>query len=161
MANADDIEQPGDPRHADHPKYLCELGRATYAAARLAGIAFDILRVFDQVASSAMYNDPLGGLLNRLNGFKRRQPSLPGLVGFIAQMDRARDTRNDLIHALPVKHGLHRRKSDDLGYVRNLFTVEDLRAVAEELEAVHRAGSSVLYHDGGAAVNAWYAAGGS
>ena len=38
-------EWAGDPGHPSHNDYLLELGRATYAAAGLAGIAFDVLRI--------------------------------------------------------------------------------------------------------------------
>jgi len=41
-------------------------------------------------------------------------------------LDEARDDRNDLLHALPVAYGLHRRKTNELGYVRDLYDVEDL-----------------------------------
>jgi hypothetical protein len=70
-------------------------------------------------------------------------------------------TRNDLLHALPVKDGLHRRHTQDLYRVRNFFDVEHLAVAAKELEDVWTQGSRLLYHDGGAAVQAWYAAGGS
>ena len=70
-------------------------------------------------------------------------------------------TRIDLAHALPVKDGLHRRVTRDLHYVRNFFHVEDVAAAAQELEHAWQEGSRILYHDGGASVNAWYAAGGS
>jgi hypothetical protein len=133
----------------------------TYAAARVVGIAFDILRVLDGVSSAEMYSDVLGRLINRLRGLQARRPMLPGLASFIGQLEGARDTRNDVLHALPVKDGLHRRTSHDLGRVRNFFTVDDLRAAADQLEAAHVAGSRILYHDGGAAVHAWCAAGGS
>jgi hypothetical protein len=50
--------------------------------------------------------------------------------------------------------------SKDGHYVRNFYTVDDLREVADQLEAVQRAGNTLLYQDDGAAVRAWYAAGG-
>ena len=69
-------------------------------------------------------------------------------------------TRNNIAHALPVKDGLHRRVAQDLHYVRNFFSVEDVAAAALELEQAWQEGSRVLFHDGGASVSAWYAAGG-
>lgn len=38
-----DAEFPGDVDHPDHDAFLLELGRATFVAAGLAGIAFDVL----------------------------------------------------------------------------------------------------------------------
>lgn len=154
------IEAAGDPRHPDHDAFLAELGGATYASLCVAGISFDILRVFDHVPSPQMYNDPLGALLKRLRGLSARQPGLLGLGEFIETLEAALETRNDLLHALPVQNGLHRRTSKDLSRVRNFFTVEDLRAATLELQRAHRAGSTLLYHDGGTAVQAWYEAGG-
>jgi hypothetical protein len=151
MTDPHAIEHPGDTRHPDHKSYLAELGRATYAAARVAGIAFDILRVFDGTSSADMYEDPLGRLVKRL----------PGLTSFVATMRSAKVIRNDLVHAFPVKDGLHRRVTHDANYIRNFFTVEDVAAAALELERAWHEGNHFLYHDGGAAVKAWYAAGGS
>jgi hypothetical protein len=153
-----EITHAGDPRHVDHESWLLELGRATYEASRVSGICFDILRVFSRVDSAAMYSDPLGTLLSRLEGLLAKQPTLPGLQDFVASLRASKETRNDLIHALPVKDGLHRRLSKDLHYVRNFYTVEDLEAVTAELRTTHRLGSGVLYHDGGASVKAWYTA---
>jgi hypothetical protein len=113
------------------------------------------------MTSAPMYNDPLGTLLNRLQGLNHHQPDLPGLSAFVDQPETAVKTRNDLFHALPVKDGLHRRTAKDATYVRNFYTVEDVRKAVEELVATHRAGFGVLYHDGAAAVRAWYEKGGS
>jgi hypothetical protein len=161
MTTPDAINHPGDPRHPGHARFLAELGRAAYAAARVAGISFDILRVFDGASSADMYSDPLGRLVRKLAALEGRMPTLPGLNLFVATMQTALITRNDLAHALPVKDGLHRRVTQDPSYLRNFFTVEDVCAAALELEHAWRQGSQVMYHDGGAAVNAWYAAGGS
>ena len=48
-------DHPGDPNHPDHEAYLLELGRATYAAAGLAGIAFDVLRIHGGFDSADLY----------------------------------------------------------------------------------------------------------
>lgn len=101
-------EYPGDPGHPDHEEYLLELGRATYAAAGLSGIAFDVLRIHGGFDSAALYSDPLGTLENRLHS---SGPCLEDINEFLSLLSRAREARNDLIHALPVKHGLHRRIS--------------------------------------------------
>lgn len=69
-----------------------------------------ILRVFDRVASAEMYDDPLGGLIKRLRGSLGRYHMPPGLSGFIDELEAACQTRNDLLHALPVKDGHHRRR---------------------------------------------------
>jgi hypothetical protein len=150
----------GDTRHPDHDSFLLELGRATFAAARLAVICFDILRVRKGVPGRDMYEDPLGTLKGRLTPLMRSSP-VPGLADFVDQLKCARVARNDLLHALPVKDGLQRRKKDDPRYVRNLFTVADVQEVTAVLSAAHRTGSDVLYHDNGAAVRAWYEGGGT
>jgi hypothetical protein len=151
----------GDPRHPDHGAFLSELGRTTYMAARVAGISFDILRVFDRVPSADMYEDALGRLCRRVEDLSERRPELPGLAEFIVSLGIARVTRNDLLHALPVKDGLHRRISGANAYIRTFYTVEDLRNATRELENAWRLGSQLLYHDDGAAVRAWYEAGGT
>ena len=147
-------QYPGDPRHPDHDAFLLELGHATLAASMLAGIAFDILRVHKNALSADLYNDPLGRLEKKMREFP--PDGLPGLEEFMTQLTSARTSRNDLLHALPVQHGLHRRRKEDLGFVRNFFNVEDLRAVREELLSAHRKGSAVLYSDEGAAIKKWY-----
>ena len=44
---------------------------------------------------------------------------------------------------------------DDPHYVRNFFSLDDLESATVELNEAHRAGSAILYHDGGAAVRRW------
>lgn len=146
-------EYAGDPGHPDHEDYLLELGRATYAATGLAGIAFDVLRIHSGFDSAALYNDPLGTLENRL---KTSRPPLDGLDEFLLLLAKARVVRNDLIHALPVKHGLHRRTSKDLSYVRNFYSVESLREARALFKQTRSKGNKVLYSDGGAAIRRWY-----
>jgi hypothetical protein len=150
-------QHSGDPQHPNHEEWLLELGRASYAAARVAGICFDLARVFGSVDSADMYNDPLGTLINRLNPLEKKG-AVPGLGAFIKQLDSARGDRNDLLHALPVAHGLHRRSSKDSGYVRNFFDVGDLEPVTRSLSEAARRGNELLYQDGGAAVSSWYRA---
>ncbi len=148
-------EWAGDPGHPSHNDYLLELGRATYAAAGLAGIAFDVLRIHGGVDSAGLYSDPLGTLQGRLNN---NPPPLDGIDGFLVLLDEARKMRNDLAHSLPVKHGLHRRTTKDLDYVRNFYTVESLREARTLFEKARRKGSQVLYSDGGEAIKRWYSA---
>jgi hypothetical protein len=145
----------GDPRHPDHERWLLELGRATYAASQVAGICFDLSRVLGGVESADMYSDPLGTLVNRL---RRTANSLQisGMSEFIAQLETARDERNDLLHALPVLNGLHRRKTKDQWYVRNFFDVKHLAAASALLTEAARTGNGLLYQDGGEAVRRWY-----
>lgn len=161
VTNTYSIDHPGDPRHPDHAAFLAALGEATYAVARVSGICFDILRVLGAEESQEMYNDPLGTLENKLRKLLNQNPSVPELADFLALLGPARETRNDLLHALPVKDGLHRRKANDLAYVRNFYTVEDVEDATAEFTAAWRKGSQVLYADGGASVAAWTAAGGS
>jgi hypothetical protein len=150
----------GDPEHPDHVAWLLALGRATYAAARVAGVCFDILRVHHRVPSEEMYRDALGQLLGRLRALRKQQPDLPGLDIFLHQLEQAGKTRNDLIHALPVRDGLHRRTAGAGGYLRNFFDIASLEAATQELDNVARQGADLLYVDKGAAVRGWYAAGG-
>lgn len=147
-----DPEYPGDPRHPDHDVWLLELGRATYAAASLSGIAFDVLRVHSGIASETLYKDPFGTLLGRL---RDNPPALDGMQEFLDLGREALTARNDVMHALPVLHGLHRRRSDDLAYVRNYFDLEALREATAAMVTAHRKGNNVLYADGGTAVRRW------
>lgn len=147
-------EHAGDPGHPDHETYLLELGRATYAAAGLAGIAFDVLRIHGGFDSAELYSDPLGTLESRLRGSR---PELEGIDEFLGLLREARIVRNDLIHALPVKHGLHRRVTKDLGYVKNFYSVESLREAREFFDRARRRGGEVLYSDGGEAIKHWFA----
>lgn len=145
----------GDPRHPEHDVWLLELGRATYAAARAAGICFDLARIIGGVESADMYSDPLGTLVGRLRSIAGLD-LLSGLPEFVEQVDAAREGRNDLLHALPVLHGLHRRKTKDPAYERNFYDVEQLSEVTEQLSDAARQGSRLLYQDGGEAVRRWY-----
>ena len=147
-----EAEYPGDPRHPDHTDWLLELGRATCAAAGLSGIAFDLLRVHSGFESGDLYKDPLGRLLEKL---RTSHPSVEGIEDFIALAEEALVVRNDVLHALPVLHGLHRRRSDDLGYVRNYYDLDSLREATQVMENTIRKGSEVLYADGGEAVRRW------
>jgi hypothetical protein len=152
-------EHPGDPNHPDHEQWLLELGRANYAAARLGGVVFDILRVHGGHASADLYKDTLGQLAKKLTSIT--DAAVSGIAAFRTDLEAARDTRNDLAHALPVLYGLHRRRADDLDFVRNFFSVEAISDVTAELDRCHQKGSAVLHGDGGAALQAWYAKGGS
>lgn len=157
MTNTQSVTTPGDPRHPDHEDWLLALGKATYAASKVAGICFDILRVFGDIESANMYSDPLGKLLERLRHLETTGPSLPLLGEFIVSIESSKQARNDLLHALPVKDGLHRRTTQDLSYVKNFYTVEDLQQAADIMSETFDKGSRVLYYDGGAAVKAWQA----
>lgn len=146
-------EHAGDVHHPEHGEYLLELGRVTYAAARLSGIAFDVLRVHAGHDSVDMYNDPLGKLQKKLT---EASPEIDGHAEFLNLLEAARQVRNDLIHALPVKHGLHRRDSRDPYRVVDFYSVSSLREARSTLERAWRLGSAVLYADGGVAVQRWY-----
>ena len=147
-------QYPGDPRHLDHSEFLLELGHATYAASRLAGIAFDILRVHKDALSADLYNDPLGRLEKKLREFP--PDGLPGLEEFMTQLASARTSRNDLLHALPVQNGLHRRRKEDPDSSATSSQSRISATCARELLNAHRKGSEVLYSDGGAAIKKWY-----
>lgn len=151
-----DEEYPGDPRHPEHTDWLLELGRATYAAAGLSGIAFDLLRVHSGFESEDLYKHPLGRLLEEL---RRTPPAVDGIEDYITLAEEALVVRNDVLHALPVLHGLHRRRSDDVGYVRNYYDLASLREATQVMENARRKGNEVLYADGGEAVRRWVASG--
>ncbi len=140
----------GDPRHADHERWLAALGRDTYASQRLAGIAVDVLRVHCGVDFWALLPKTLGKLIGRL----RDEQQLPGLAYWLLELDEALVLRNDLMHALPVRDGLDRRVASDPSRIVNFFDVEDLDAAQATLTAAWTNGSKLLYHDGGAAVAA-------
>lgn len=145
----------GNQDSPNHDAWLAALGRATYACSCLAGIAFDLLRVLGSHDSASLYNDPLGRLESKLQGF-HKHTRFPEMDIFMTLLGPAIVTRNDLLHALPVRDGLHRRSTRDPYYVRDFFTVESLDAVTAECLAASRAGGEALYRDGGAAVRAWY-----
>jgi len=145
---------PGNPAHPQHEVYLLELGRATYAAARLAGAAFDILRIHEGIDSVNLYNDPLGRLQRRL---KKANLTIDGIDDFLELLDESRIVRNDLIHAMPVNDGLYRRTADDLYYVREFFTIESLQEARILFEETSRKGNEILYFDSGEAVRKWHA----
>ena len=151
-----DVEYPGNPRHPEHTDWLLELGRATYAAAGLSGIAFDLLRVHSGFESGELYKDPLGRLLEKM---RTSPPTVEGIEDFIALAEEALVVRNDVLHALPVLHGLHRRRSDDLGYVRNYYDLNSLREATQVMENASLKGNEVLYADGGEAVRRWVESG--
>lgn len=142
-------EYAGAPRHPDHTEFLLELGRATYAASRLAGIADDVLRIHGGYATEDLYYDALGALEKKL---QVARPPLDGIDEFLELLGPAREARNDLIHALPVANGLYRRTH---GRIRELFTVESLREIRTTIETASRKGGRVLYADGGEGVRRW------
>jgi hypothetical protein len=149
-------EYEGDPRHPDHGKFLAELGAAVYAAAGVAGIAVDILRTHFGEDFFDLVDDPLGGLISRLDAHDKGGSAIPGLGSFVRELRLVRDVRNDLIHALVVLHGLHRRTRRDRARVVNFFTTAELDAARLEFERVRRQGSELLYFDDGKAVRALY-----
>lgn len=131
-----------------------ELGRATYAASRLAGITFDILRVHGGEDSAALYDLTHGQLHARL---RDKNLTLPGIHDFLDASEAAIKARNDLLHALPVAYGLHRRRTRDPFSVQNFFEVEPIAHVTQQLEEAAHLGNQILYWDGGKGVNDWYA----
>jgi hypothetical protein len=145
----------GDPQHPDHTMYLTELGAAVYEASSVAGIAFDVLRAHFGEDSMDLVDDPLGVLITKLDQHDKAGNTIPGLTDFITQLRGILPMRNDVIHALPVAYGLHRRTRKDVYWVVNFFSIADLEAARAEFERVHRIGSELLYFDGGKAVTAW------
>lgn len=146
-----------DPRHGE---WLLALGEATDAAASLATICFDLARVLGGVPSAEMYHQDLGRLEQRVRNLAVSLGAPPAeLVAFLAVLPAARETRNDLMHALRTLYGLHRRVEKPYR-IRNFYTVESLQEARLEIAKAHRLGSVAMYHDGGAAVRSWRARGG-
>ncbi len=146
--------QAGDPSSPEHEAWLLELGRATYAASRLAGVTVDILRVHGGDDAKDLYDLTHGRLLGRLEA---KNLSLPGIMAFLDHAKAAVAARNDLLHALPVAYGLHRRRASDLSYVADFYDVESVRRITERLLQAAREGNKVLYSLGQAAIDQWYA----
>jgi hypothetical protein len=146
------ILSDGRPDSPNHSAWLLELGRTTRAAAQLATICFDLTRILGGVDESQLYDDPLGTLQARLARLDVQR--FPELSEFLPALDSARRWRNDVLHAFLVRDGLFRRTASG-GYDRSFFSVEELRAAREELEAASRLGNHVLYSNGGEIVEAW------
>jgi|SRR5437870_4227765 len=145
----------GDPRHPKHGDFLRELGAAVFASSGVAGIVIDILRVHHNVDFFKLVDKDLGGLVSTLKQHAETGSPVPSLLGYVDEVDRVRVKRNDLIHALPVLHGLHRRTGKDTRRVVNFYSVEDLQAVTAGFNAVRARGNQLLYFDGGTAVRKW------
>lgn len=108
-----------------------------------------------------MYREPLGELEKRARTVAGKLGTPPPeLTAFIAALPAARQTRNDVLHALRVRDGLYRRVNKPLR-IREFFTVESLQEARAEMDAARRLGNQALYFDGGQSVRDWYAAGGS
>lgn len=149
----------GDQNSPRFDEWLLALGRATYEAGHLSLMAFDLLRVHFDADEDDMYDDALGRLVSKLRGSAKSRPDWPELASWIDTLDAAREQRNDLTHALPVRDGLHRRKGSDPYFVRDFFTVESLEEIAAAFDAVSREGNTLLYRDGGSHVRAWMLSG--
>ena len=145
----------GDQNSPRFKEWLLALGRATYEAGHLSLMAFDLLRVHFDAEEDDMYDDALGRLVSKLRGSAKARPDWPELAAWIETLDAAREQRNDLTHALPVRDGLHRRRGSDPYFIRDFFTVESLEEIAAVFDAVTRVGNDLLYRDGGAYVRAW------
>ncbi len=154
VSDMSDVEHPGEPGHPDHQEWLLALGRATYASQALAGIAVDVLRTHCGVDFWKLVPDSLGGLVKRLERHDRAAPDVPDLTAWLVELEQALVLRNDLLHALPVKHGLHRRDAKHKSRIVNFFTVKALDDAAAIFGAARLSGNKILYHDGGTAVAA-------
>lgn len=145
-------EYPGDPAHPNHLAWITSLGRVTYASQALAGIAVDVLRTHFDVDFWDLLPDSLGQLVARLERLDKVNVAVPGLSAWLIELSAALVVRNDLVHALPVRDGLHRRTAKDPKRVVNFFTIAALDDAATVLTNARRSGSVLLYHDGGTAV---------
>lgn len=131
----------------------------------MAGVCYDILRVWAGVDGSTMDRKPLGDLENRLRKFGDKTAtdeselgSQPRFEEFMTALGLARELRNDLFHALPALHGLVRRRSRIIvseGDVWHFFSPERVEELTRTFELVTRLGNDVLYGDGGVRVAEW------
>lgn len=142
-------EWPGDPRHPEHDSWLRALGQVTYASARLTGGIINILRIHGGEDWLALNRPPLGPLINQL---KDAHLDLEGMDNLVQQAKAALRVRNDVMHALPVAHGLHRRKADDAYYVQEYYDVESLEAAVNVIDSASRLANKVLYSKGKAVI---------
>lgn len=131
-------------------------------SSRVAGICFDVLRVRSGARGSDLYRDVLGDLQRKLRRHvEENGRALPGFglfCGFLDDLEQAKTTRNDLIHALPVRDGLLRvdgRKRVEF------YTIESLVAAQGTLQRAWVSGTEVLHFDDGSFVRDWYARSGS
>lgn len=85
----------------------------TYASQALAGVAGDVLRTHCDVDFWELLPDTLGQLLSRLKRYEVNG-ALPGLSVWFIELAVALVGRNDLLHALSVRDGLHRRTARTL-----------------------------------------------
>jgi len=88
-----------------------------------------------------MYADPLGQLEKRLEQID--STGWPPMKDFVAALDSARQTRNDVMHAMLVRDGLLRR-SAKYGYDRDFYTVQSLVQANEAVRLASRLGNGVL-----------------
>lgn len=112
----------------------------------------DILRVHAGEDWLALNEPSLGGLIRRL---RQAGLELEGLPDLLNLADRARDVRNDVMHALPTAYGLHRRKAQDVHYLQNFYDVKSLEAAAAVLSEAERAANRVLYSKGRGVIDAY------
>ncbi len=69
----------GNIRDPGHDAFVLELGRAAFLNARLAVVCFDILRVWGGRDAADLYNDPLGGLIKKLETLSKEGAGPGGL----------------------------------------------------------------------------------
>lgn len=82
----------------------------------------------------------MGSLGTRL---RANTPEFAGVEDFLDLPRSVRLVRHDLLHALPVPNGLHRRLRVDPFHVRDLYTVESLREALAVMEMARNKGNEV------------------
>ena len=145
----------GDPNHPQHERWLLELGRVTYASSQVATACFNLSRTHGEHTSLSLQQDTLGRAAGRLQDMVKERGSFQQLDDFVAELGPVVTLRNDVMHALTVRDGLHRRRADDPTYVRNYFEIADLRKVNAALVNAAHLGQVALYADGGKAIERW------
>jgi hypothetical protein len=143
------------PGRSSHDQFLLALGRATMAAARASGVAFDLLLALGATDCAAMYDDPLAMLERHLRRMSTQRPHLSELSEFLTELRGARKTRDDLLNALPAHNGLQRRRSRNMRSFRTFASAADLEAAAQQLDSIAIEGQFVLHREHAAEVRRW------
>ena len=99
------------------------------------------LEWFGGFNEALLYDDPLGGLQQRLWVIDPR--ALPPMPQCMQGLASARRIRNDVMHAFLVRDGLFRRTASG-GYEEAFYTVAPLARARGQIEAASSLGNQML-----------------
>ena len=133
----------GNPKHPEHEAYLTELARAVLSAAFITGHLVEILAAYRPADYHRFATMDLGTLSRSLKQAVSDGLRAPNLELLLEQVETARETRNRLMHALPVLQGLHGRSRVN-SETSEFFTVEDLRRVVTQFEEARLTANPIL-----------------